>query len=80
MGFRALYNLMHQPSKELYGLSVEATSGVLGEILSSGSAAVVFRRKESDNVLKISRFGFKDDVENELKILNSTCSTTARPS
>jgi hypothetical protein len=69
-GIRILFNLMNQPSNKLQGISVETSSErVLGDQLGTGASSVVFRRPGTENVIKISRYGIKRDIDNELDIL-----------
>ena len=82
-GIRILFNLMNQPSKKLHGLSVDAESGVLGDQLGTGAAAVVFRRggaEKPNSVVKLSRYEVKTDIENEYKILKELASNEHIPS
>lgn len=74
-GMVVLGNLMERPSSDLYGLSVETKSEVLGDQLGAGATAVVFRRAQEANtthpnsVVKVSRYGFGKYMENEIKVL-----------
>lgn len=64
LGILCLFSLMNKPSKELYGLSVDAKADGLDEVLGSGACAVVFRRrtKTQDSAMKVSRYGVKDGI------------------
>ena len=74
-GIRALFNLVDMPSRHLYGLSIETHGKFLGNQVGTGAAAVVFRRrddegKECKSVVKVSRFGIKNHIDNERQFLS----------
>ena len=69
-GIQILFKLMKQPSKKLHGISVDTISGgLLGNQLGTGATAVVFQRVGTNSVIKLSRFGIKTYIDNELDIL-----------
>ena len=80
-GLCLLFNLMLQKSDHLQGFSTNLESKELGTQLGSGSTAVVFRRlnsdKEPDGVVKVSRYGVKQDIEHELEILQELTTTSS---
>ena len=70
-GLRVICALMRCRRKELFGPSIDAHNNILGDILGSGTFAVVFRHKEEEShVIKLSRYGRVRDLSNEAAILD----------
>jgi hypothetical protein len=69
-GYPVLLQLMQKRPMELFGPAVDAKSRILGRLLGTGSASLVFQHRIKDSqAVKVSRNGASRYIKNEVSIL-----------
>jgi hypothetical protein len=78
LGIKALWQLMNVPRAKLVGPAWETLSEDLGPLLGQGTFAMVHNYTPKDGaVIKVSRFGRVQHLEQEARILKTLCTKIA---